>query len=53
MSLDPSLRIKAGNAGKRSVMNRSERLAKMQVDKKFDPKKDSPLGVPKTLVPKK
>lgn len=53
MSLDASLRVKAGMAGKRSILTRSERLHKMQVDKKFDPKKDSPLGIPKTLVPKK
>lgn len=53
MSLDPSLRVKAGHAGKRSVLTRGERLSKMMADKKFDTKKNSPLGIPKTLVGKK
>ena len=39
-------------AAKRSVMKRSERIAKMVTDKKFDTKKDKPLGLPKTLVGK-
>lgn len=52
MSIDPSLRVKAGHAGKRSVLTRGERIAKMQADKKFDPKKNSPMGIPKTLVGK-
>lgn len=52
MSLDPSLKTRASMAGKRSVMTRGERIAKMITDKKFDPKKDKALGLPKTLVPK-
>ncbi|MCA9287630.1 MAG: small basic protein [Phycisphaerales bacterium] len=52
MSLDPSLKTKASLTGKRSVMKRDERIAKMAADKKFDPKKDKALGIPKTLVPK-
>jgi small basic protein (TIGR04137 family) len=52
MSLDRSLKISANLAGKRSVMTRAERIAKMQADKKFDPKKDKVLGLPKTLVVK-
>lgn len=50
MSMDRSLKTKGNLAGKRSVMKRSERIAKMQADKKFDPKKDKALGLPKTLV---
>jgi small basic protein (TIGR04137 family) len=52
MSLDPSLKVSATTAAKRSVMNRAERVAKMTADKKFDAKKDKVLGIPKTLVPK-
>jgi small basic protein (TIGR04137 family) len=52
MSLDRSLKISANLAGKRSVMTRAERITKMQADKKFDPKKDKALGLPKTLVVK-
>ena len=35
---------------KRSVLKRSERIAKMVADKKFDSKKNKPLGLPKTLT---
>lgn len=49
MSLDTSLKIKGGLTGKRSVMTRPERVAKMIADKKLDPKKDGVLGIPKTL----
>ena len=52
MSIDPSLKVSAKLSGKRSVMTRAERIAKMQTDKKFDPKKDKVLGLPKTLVTK-
>lgn len=52
MSLDPSLRVKAGHAGVRSVLTRAERISKMQADKKFDTKKSSPVGLPKTRVGK-
>lgn len=52
MSLDRSLKTGGKLATKRSVMKREERIAKMQEDKKFDPKKDRPLGIPKTLVAK-
>ncbi|MFO0833008.1 MAG: small basic protein [Phycisphaerales bacterium] len=52
MSLDRSLKVTANLAGKRSVLTRTERIAKMQADKKFDPKKDKVLGIAKTLVGK-
>lgn len=50
MSLDRSLKTSGKLAGKRSVMTRAERIEKMIHDKKLDPKKDSALGLPKTLV---
>jgi small basic protein (TIGR04137 family) len=53
MSLDRSLKLSANLAGKRSVLTRAERIAKMMADKRFDPKKDKALGLPKTLVGKK
>jgi small basic protein (TIGR04137 family) len=52
MSLDRSLKTGGNLAAKRSVMKRSERIAKMVEDKRFDPKAGKPLGLPKTLVAK-
>ncbi|MBI1191528.1 MAG: small basic protein [Tepidisphaera sp.] len=52
MSLDRSLKISANLSGKRSVLTRAERIAKMTADKKFDVKKDKALGIAKTLVGK-
>ncbi|MFA6046190.1 MAG: small basic protein [Phycisphaerales bacterium] len=52
MSLDRSLKISANLTGKRSVLTRAERIAKMTADKKFDVKKDKALGIRKTLVGK-
>lgn len=52
MSRDPSLKVSAKMGGKRSVMKRDERIAKMTLDKRFDSKKDKALGIPKTLAPK-
>jgi small basic protein (TIGR04137 family) len=52
MSLDRSLKISASLAGKRSVLKREERIAKMVTDKKIDMTKDKALGIPKTLLGK-
>jgi len=52
MSLDRSLKLSANMSGKRSVLTRTERVAKLVADKKFDTKKDKVLGIAKTLVPK-
>lgn len=52
MSIDRSLKVSKKTGGKRSVMTRAERVAKMVADKKLDPAKQSVLGIPKTLVPK-
>lgn len=50
MSLDASLKIKGGLAGKRSVLTRAERVAKLAADKKINTKKDGALGLRKTLA---
>lgn len=50
MSLDRSLRTKGNLAGKRSVLTRAERVAKMVTDKKLDTKRQGALGLPKTLA---
>jgi small basic protein (TIGR04137 family) len=52
MSLDPSLKSKTGLTGVRSVLTRAERIAKMKDERKFDDKKNTPLGLPKTRVTK-
>lgn len=52
MSLDPSLKIATNMSGKRSVLKREERIAKLKTDKKFDEKKSKVLGLAKTLVGK-
>lgn len=52
MSLDRSLKISANMSGKRSVLTRAERIAKLQADKRFDVKKDKVLGLAKTVVGK-
>jgi small basic protein (TIGR04137 family) len=52
MSLDRSLKISANMSGKRSVLTRAERIAKLQADKRFDEKKDKVLGLAKTLTGK-
>jgi small basic protein (TIGR04137 family) len=49
MSLDRSLRTKGSLAGKRSVLTRAERVAKMATDKKIDTKHDGALGLRKTI----
>ncbi len=48
MSLDSSLKSKGKLDGVRSVMTRAERMAKLTNDKRFDPKQDQVLGLPKT-----
>jgi small basic protein (TIGR04137 family) len=52
MSLDRSLKTGGKLSSKRSVMKRTERIAKMIADRKFDPAKDRAIGIPKTLAPK-
>ena len=52
MSLDRSLKTSGGLSAKRSVLTRSERIAKLVADKKFDAKKGKVLGLAKTLAGK-
>jgi small basic protein (TIGR04137 family) len=52
MSLDRSLKTSGKLAGKRSVLTRAERIEKMIATRTLDPKKDSALGLPKTLAKK-
>ena len=50
MSRDQSLRTAGNLEGKRNVMTRAERIEALKADKKYDPKKDSALGLRKTKV---
>jgi small basic protein (TIGR04137 family) len=53
MSLSRSLKTSGSLSGKRSVMTRAERVQKLTADRKFDPKQQTPLGLPKTHVVEK
>ncbi len=50
MSLDRTLKTHGGLAKHRSVLTRTERIARLTDEDKFDPENDSPLGLPKTKV---
>ena len=50
MSLDRTLKTHGGLARKRSVLTRAERIARLVDEGKFDPEKDSPMGLPKLKV---
>lgn len=50
MTMDRTLKLHGGLAGRRSVMTRAERIAHMIEEGSFDPEEDSPLGLPKTRV---
>ena len=50
MSLDRTLKTHGGLAKKRSVLTRAERIARLVDEGKFDPEKDSPMGLPKLKV---
>lgn len=52
MSMDRSLKQATNMDGKRSVLTRAERIAKMKADKKMTAANERSLGLPKTLVPK-
>lgn len=53
MSLDRSLKTSGSLATVRSVLKRSERIAKLAQEKKLDQKSGKALGLPKTLVGKR
>lgn len=50
MSLDRTLKVHGGLKGARSVLTRSERIAHLIEEGKFDPETDSPFGLPKLRV---
>ena len=50
MTMDRSLKNRAGLKGARSVLTRDERIAKMVEEGNFDEEKDSPMGLPKLRV---
>lgn len=49
MSLDRSLKTSGALEQHRSVLKRTERVAKLKVTKNFDPKNNAVIGLPKTL----
>ncbi|MEO1496903.1 MAG: small basic protein [Planctomycetota bacterium] len=51
MTIDKSLKVKAGAAANRSVMTRVERITKLQEAEKFG-EDSSPYGLPKVRVRK-
>ena len=51
MTLDKSLRVRRGLIRSRSVLNRAERLTKLQESERWK-EGDSPLGLPKVRVAK-
>lgn len=48
MSTHSSLKMSSATAANRSVLNRTERIAKLQAAKGFNPDKQPILGMPKT-----
>ncbi len=47
MSIDKSLKSKSALARHRNVLNRAERVLKLQEDGKWDEEASSPFGMPK------
>jgi len=47
MSIDTSLKAASTLAKHRNVLSRAEKVARLKDNGKFDPDKDSPLGLPK------
>jgi small basic protein (TIGR04137 family) len=54
MTMDRSLKTRGGLKGRRSVLTRAERIAKMEEEGKFDMESGSAFGLPKmrTIVAK-
>lgn len=52
MTMDKSLRIRAGSTKARSVMTRVERIMKLKENEKFQEGVSSPYGLPKVRVMK-
>jgi small basic protein (TIGR04137 family) len=51
MTIDKSLKVRAGSTGNRSVLTRAERLTKLKEADRWE-EGDSPLGLPKVRVQK-
>lgn len=52
MTIDKSLKVKAGATANRSVMTRVERIAKLRETEKWAEGESSPYGLPKVRVRK-
>ena len=50
MTMDRTLKISGGLTGTRSVLTRAERIKQLTEEGKFDPDKNSALGLPKVKV---
>jgi len=50
MTLDRTLKTHGGLLRSRCVLSRAERITRLMDEGKFDPDKDSPLGLPKVRV---
>ena len=50
MSMDRTLKQHGGLIGQRSVLSRDERIKLLMDEGKFDPEKDSPMGLPKLRI---
>jgi small basic protein (TIGR04137 family) len=50
MSMDRSLKMHGGLVRTRCVLSRAERIAQLTDEGKFDPDRNSPLGLPKVKV---
>jgi small basic protein (TIGR04137 family) len=52
MTIDKSLKVKAGAVSNRSVLTRVERIEKLREAARWSPEENSPLGLPKVRVRK-
>ncbi len=52
MTIDKSLKVKAGGSANRSVLTRVERLEKLVESGRWTGETDSPYGIPKVRVRK-
>lgn len=50
MTMDRTLKLHGGLIRARSVLSRAERIQRLIEEGKFDPERDSPLGLPKVRV---
>ena len=50
MSIDKSLKVKAGGSANRNVLTRVERLKELSENARWSEETDSPFGLPKVRV---